>query len=58
MLEFMFPQVTQSKPKSCSKPKSWIVTKPKSWIMTVRRWCDKFKDIISKNIESALVLYI
>ena len=45
MSEFTFWQVTLNKSQSCDKFNLFR-------IMTVNRWCDKFKDTVSENIET------
>ena len=49
MSEFTFWQVTLNKFQSCDKFNLFRIMTVES---TINRWCDKFKDTVSENIET------
>ena len=50
MSPFMFSLVTENEPQSCDKFNCFKIMTAKN---TISRWCYKFKDAVSKNIETA-----
>ena len=50
MLEFVFWQLTLNEPQSCNKFNLFMIMTAKN---TISRKCDKFKDTVSENIETA-----
>ena len=55
MIELVFLQMTQKEPQSCHKFNCFRIMAVKD---TISKWSVKFKDAVSKNIETARVPYI